>query len=84
MKIPGSSAFVALCNSSSDFFSSSEEDDADAMDVDSDPKPKRNADDLTEYNLDEYDNDVKTAGTFRLSSMQSFLTPSSRRSLQQH
>ncbi|KAJ7126746.1 WD40-repeat-containing domain protein [Mycena epipterygia] len=38
-----------------------DEEDADAMDVDSDPKPKRNPDDLTEYNLDDYDNDVKTA-----------------------
>ncbi|KAJ7170934.1 WD40-repeat-containing domain protein [Mycena crocata] len=37
------------------------EEDGDAMDVDSDPKPKRNPDDLTEYNLDDYDNDVKTA-----------------------
>ncbi|KAJ7168520.1 WD40-repeat-containing domain protein [Mycena filopes] len=38
-----------------------EEADEDAMDVDSDPKArKRNPDDLTEYNLDDYDNDVKT------------------------
>ncbi|KAJ7707406.1 transducin family protein/WD-40 repeat family protein [Mycena rosella] len=36
-----------------------EEGDSDAMDVDS--EAKRNPDDLTEYNLDEYDNDVKTA-----------------------
>ncbi|KAJ7455207.1 WD40-repeat-containing domain protein [Mycena galericulata] len=35
------------------------DEDEDAMDVD--PKPKRNADDLTEYNLDDYDNDLKTA-----------------------
>ncbi|KAF7336843.1 hypothetical protein MVEN_02120500 [Mycena venus] len=39
-----------------------EENDEDAMDVDSDPKPKpRNPEDLSEYNLDDYDNDVKTA-----------------------
>ncbi|KAF8217851.1 WD40-repeat-containing domain protein [Mycena galopus ATCC 62051] len=38
------------------------DEDEDAMDVDSDPKPKtRNPDDLSEYNLDDYDNDVKTA-----------------------
>ncbi|KAJ7675684.1 WD40-repeat-containing domain protein [Mycena polygramma] len=39
-----------------------DEDDEDAMDVDSEPKPKakRNPDDLSEYNLDDYDNDVKT------------------------
>ncbi|KAJ7623388.1 WD40-repeat-containing domain protein [Roridomyces roridus] len=36
-----------------------DEEDEDAMDVD--PKPKRNADDLTEYNLDDYDDDAKTA-----------------------
>ncbi|KAJ6624075.1 WD40-repeat-containing domain protein [Mycena sp. CBHHK59/15] len=36
-------------------------DNEDAMDVDSDPKPKANGDDLAEYNLDEYDNDVKTS-----------------------
>ncbi|KAJ6520886.1 WD40-repeat-containing domain protein [Mycena vulgaris] len=35
-----------------------DEEDADAMDVDS--EAKRNPDDLTEYNLDDYDNDVKT------------------------
>ncbi|KAJ7285267.1 WD40-repeat-containing domain protein [Mycena rebaudengoi] len=34
------------------------DEDEDAMDVD--PKPKPSADDLTEYNLDDYDNDVKT------------------------
>ncbi|KAJ7476146.1 WD40-repeat-containing domain protein, partial [Mycena latifolia] len=39
-----------------------DEDDEDAMDVDSEAKPKkRNPDDLTEYNLDDYDNDVQTA-----------------------
>ncbi|KAJ7364382.1 WD40-repeat-containing domain protein [Mycena albidolilacea] len=40
-----------------------EEEDEDAMDVDSEPKPKpkpRNPDDLSEYNLDDYDNEVKT------------------------
>ncbi|KAJ7018806.1 WD40-repeat-containing domain protein [Mycena alexandri] len=37
------------------------DEDEDAMDVDSETKPKkRNPDDLTEYNLDDYDNDVKT------------------------
>lgn len=38
----------------------SEEDDEDAMDVDSDPK--KTPDDLSQYNLDEYDDDVKTNG----------------------
>ncbi|KAK7031376.1 WD40-repeat-containing domain protein [Favolaschia claudopus] len=39
-----------------------EDDDENAMDVDSDAKSKpRNPDDLSEYNLDDYDNDVKTA-----------------------
>jgi hypothetical protein len=53
------------------------------MDVDSDPKPKpkRNPDDLSEYNLDDYDNDVKTAGPFFLSYRKSFLTPNSGWSL---
>ncbi|KAF7376452.1 hypothetical protein MSAN_00060800 [Mycena sanguinolenta] len=39
------------------------DEDEDAMDVDSDPKPKppRDPNDLSEYNLDDYDNDVKSA-----------------------
>ncbi|KAG6845473.1 hypothetical protein H0H87_008833 [Tephrocybe sp. NHM501043] len=36
------------------------DEDEDAMDVDSAPKPK--ADDLSEYKLDEYDDDIKTTG----------------------
>ncbi|KAJ7066867.1 WD40-repeat-containing domain protein [Mycena belliarum] len=40
-----------------------DEEDADAMDVDSEAKPKRNLDDLTEYNLDDYDNDGQAAAT---------------------
>ncbi|KAJ7227423.1 WD40-repeat-containing domain protein [Mycena pura] len=37
-----------------------DENDEDAMDVDSDPKPrpKRNPDDLSEYNLDDYDDEI--------------------------
>ena len=42
------------------FFSS---EDVDAMDVDSGPtKPKPKSDDLSEYNLDDYDDDAKTTG----------------------
>lgn len=37
--------------------------DGDAMDVDSGPtKPKPKSDDLSEYNLDDYDDDAKTTG----------------------
>lgn len=91
MKMTGSSSFffgcgvdgwVLICN-----LSLSEEEDEDAMDVDSEPKPKpkpRNPDDLSEYNLDDYDNEVKTAGAFSLSYFQSFLTPNSGWSFQQY
>lgn len=34
------------------------------MDVDSGAIPKLKADDLTEYNLDDYDNDVEAERTF--------------------
>jgi hypothetical protein len=61
-------------------FIPSEDEDEDAMDVD--PKPKPSADDLTEYNLDDYDNDVKTDGMFSAPYLQSLLTPSSCWSIQ--
>lgn len=32
------------------------------MDVDSAPVPKPKDDDLAQYNLDEYDEDIKTSG----------------------
>jgi hypothetical protein len=78
----GVDGWVLICN-----LSLSEEEDEDAMDVDSEPKPKpkpRNPDDLSEYNLDDYDNEVKTAGAFSLSYFQSFLTPNSGWSFQQY
>lgn len=34
------------------------------MDVDSSAPKKKNPDDLSEYKLDEYDNDVKTEGLY--------------------
>ncbi|PPQ68646.1 hypothetical protein CVT26_002930 [Gymnopilus dilepis] len=39
------------------------DEDDDAMDVDSGSAPKPKADDLAEYNLDEYDDDTKTLST---------------------
>lgn len=46
----------------------SEEDES--MDIDSEALPKTKTDDLAEYNLDDYDNDVKDDGAlFPLSSI---------------
>lgn len=41
-------------------FQVSESEDQDAMNVDS--EAKRNEDDLSQYNLDDYDNDAKVTG----------------------
>lgn len=41
-------------------FQVSENEDQDAMNVDS--EAKRNEDDLSQYNLDDYDNDAKVTG----------------------